>query len=914
MRIEGIHTLDGPNLYHDKPVLLMLLHLGDLTERESRELPGFHDRLLELLPGLRQHHCSPGHEGGFVERLERGTYFGHVTEHVALEMASSLGSPVTYGKTRYGGERGFYHVIVRYRSEHGMRALLRSAVALVDALVEGEPFPLEQHLHEAAELAADTDLGPSTLAIVRAAERLGIPWRRLNEASLVQLGHGRHRRLIQAALTDGSGHIAVDTASDKERTKQLLREVGIPVPDGRVARSVDEALEALESLGGPVVVKPLDGNQGKGVTLHVNEPAELAKAYEEAHVHADRVLVERQLSGRNYRLLVVNGRVVAASERRPCQVMGDGERSIAELIELANADERRGDGHEKPLTKILVDEGLKDQLRRSGFGLDDSPAEGQAVILRSCANLSTGATAVDVTDHVHPQTRRACERAALTIGLDICGVDLITSDIAEAMDGGIIELNAAPGLRMHLAPEQGPARDVGTPIVEMLFPDGATSRVPIVSVTGTNGKTTVTRMIGHVLSGAGMHVGMTTSDGIVVDGERIARGDCTGQASARTVLGHPEVEAAVLETARGGILRRGLGYDWADVAVVTNITPDHIGQDGIEDLSDLVWIKSLVAERVRDGGTLVLNADDANAAGLAAAERVDVKRLDLVYFAVNPKNPVVMAHVQNGGTAYYVRSGWIVEALGSEERPIADLTDLPLTLGGYALFQVSNCLAAVAASRALGCSPGHVGIALGTFRSTAHNPGRANFYRHGQGYVMVDYGHNPEAFRAAAGLVSAWRGPLAAIVAVPGDRSDALIEEAARAVVSGFDQVIVREDRDLRGRRSGEVAEIMLRTMREEAPGIDCAFLEEGCTALRRLMPEVAIGTMVVIFADDVQEIVDQLSAAGAQAVEAHEVFSFGAGVTESPLYGLPVSLRGTAPSALPVRSATSDLRWRDAR
>lgn len=877
MRIGGIRTLDGPNVYHSRPVLVMQLYLEDLDGRESREFPGFDEALVSLLPGLARHHCGLGREGGFLERLATGTYFGHVVEHVALEMAGMLGSPVTYGKTRKGDEPGLYNVIVRYRSEQGMRRLLRGAVEVVAALLRGDNVDLPAVLAEAEAVARRTDLGPSTSAIVRAAARRGIPWRRLNEDSLVQLGHGRNRRLIQAAVTGATSHVAVEVASDKALTKALLREAGVPVPEGVVVDDIGGALEALRDLGGPVVVKPLDGNQGNGISLGVDQPVRLLGAVQLAKRYADRVIVERQLQGRDYRVLVVGGKVVAACERRPPEVVGDGVSAVGELIEAVNGDPARGEGHERPLTRIAIDDELVERLGEVGMGLDYVPAPGQTVILKRAANLSVGGTAVDVTDRLHPSVRWACERAAVVVGLDVCGVDLVTSDAARPLDGGVVEVNASPGLRMHVSPSEGEARDVGEAIVSHLFPPGSEARVPICAITGTNGKTTVARLVGHLLGEAGEHVGMTTTDGVYTGGELVRPGDNTGPLSARAVLADPLVTAAVLETARGGILRRGLGYDWSDVAVVTNVTLDHVGQDGIEDVDDLVWIKSLVAERVRDGGTLVLNAEDPESAGMAALERVDASRLEVAYFSSSGTAPLYCRHVAAGGLGYAAKDGAIVQERGRERRPIVPVADVPVLEPGTR-FQLENCLAAVAAAVAMGCEPEAAARGLMTFAGGHHNPGRANLYALGAGCVVLDYGHNPAAFRASAELGGGWAGPVVAVVGVPGDRRDDVIREAARAAAASFDRLLVREDVDRRGRAPGEVARLIVEEVACSAPDVPCEHVGDALTALRRLAPEVAAGTMVVLYYERFDEAHEALLGLGATPVESLAALRQGAG------------------------------------
>ncbi|HEX8503149.1 MAG TPA: cyanophycin synthetase [Pyrinomonadaceae bacterium] len=875
MKIEGIRTLAGPNIYTHRPALVMRLDLEDLAGRESREFEGFNERLLEALPGLAGHHCSLGRPGGFVERLTGGTYFGHVVEHAALELTDLAGVGVTHGKTRAEDEPRLYNVVIEYKAEHATRYLLESAVALVGALARGEEFNVGERLAEARRLVARKELGPSTRAIVEAAARRGIPWERVGTGSVVRLGWGRHRRFIQAATSDLTSSVAVETAGDKDLTKLVLEQAAVPVPAGRVVSTEDEAVAAFEALGAPVVVKPLDGRQGLGVSLDLSTPEEVRAAFRVARNYSPDVLVEELLAGRNYRVLVVGGETVAASERLPCHVLGDGTNTLAELIELANQDPLRGEGHEKPLTKIVVDEIVLAHLRKHGVRLSDVPAAGETVTLRDGINLSTGGVARDVTDEVHPTVRELCERAARAVGLDICGVDLVLEDIAQPFGpgrGGVIELNASPGLRMHHFPSEGRARDVGAKIVRMLFP-GGDGRVPVISVTGTNGKTTVARMAAHVLASTGLTVGLTTTDGIRVGGRQVAEGDTTGPHSARTVLADPTVEAAVLETARGGIARRGLGYDWSDVGVLTNIQPDHFGQDGIEDLEDLVYIKSLVAERVRDGGTLVLNADDGQLARLTEVRRVRAELKRVVYFSLRADNVLIRRHLDAGGTAFFVREGRVVEAAGAEQWDVLGLADVPVCLGGTAEYQAANVLACVAACRAQGVAREQAAAALRNFRGAADNPGRTNIFRAPSGgHVVLDYGHNPQAFAAVCQTAARWRGArVTGVVGVPGDRSDALVEQAARIAARGFERLVIKEDKDLRGRRPGEVAEIIRRAACDEAPWRDCKVMLCEEEALRRELRGLGPRDVVVVFYDKIEPLRRILEEFGAVPVETIE-------------------------------------------
>jgi cyanophycin synthetase len=850
MKFASMRALPGPNVFVDRPVLWAVIELGVLTERESHQFAGFVRRLLNCLPGLRDHHCAKGEPGGFVERLHGGTYFGHIVEHVAIELQNLAGVAVSFGKTLYAGAPGRYDMIVEYRNEPVGRFLLPVALGLVQALLDDRTYVLEEKLAEARRLLAETDLGPSTQAIVDAAARRGVPWLRLNDANLVQLGYGVHRRLIAATQSDRTSSVASDIACDKELTKRLLAQAAIPVPHGIVARSRAEAIAALDELSPPLAVKPLDGNQGRGISLRLHGAAEIAAAFDLARDVSSSVIVEEFFDGRDYRAVLVDGKLVAASERQPAHVVGDGAHSIAQLIERENANPLRGDGHTKPLSRITIDSVAESLLARSGRRLNDVPARGERVLLRATANLSTGGTARDVTDEVHPSIAHMCERAARIVGLDICGVDLVLPDIRKpvpAAGGGIVEVNAAPGIRMHHHPTAGATRDVGGAIVSMLFPSGH-GRIPIISVTGTNGKTTVTRMIAHVLSATGKNVGMTTTDGIWIGGQCVAQGDLTGFHSARSVLADPAVEAAVLETARGGIVRRSLGYDWSDIGVLTNIQGDHLGQDGIETLSDLLWVKSLVAERVRAGGTVVLNADDDLLADLPDQPRFGLLPRRIVFFAAGDDNPVIRRHRSAGGTAYFVENGWIIEATGARSERIARVVEFPVTFSGRASFQTANLLAALAACRAQGITARAAVAALAQFDS-ASNRGRMNLFRLDRGHVVIDYAHNAGAFEALLELTAQWTDRrITGVFTVPGDRPDEAISEAGRFAARCFDRLIVREDADLRGRRPGEVTRLLLQAIRDEAPHKECRTVPDEGGALMTALDEMDDGEVILFF------------------------------------------------------------------
>ena len=869
MTFLEIRALPGPNVYSHRPCLVSLLDLGELAGRETCQVSGLADRLLTVLPGLGEHHCGLGYPGGFAERLREGTYFGHVVEHVALELQSVAGADVTHGKTRQTRTPGVYQVVVEYRNEGCGRHCLHAARELVEAAVRGEAYPVAGCVREARRIADRTDLGPSTKAIADAAARRGIPVIRLDDDSLVQLGYGVHRKLIQAAETSFTSSVSADLSCDKGRTKALLEKFFLPVPRGEVVRTADEAAALLSVLTPPLVLKPLNGNQGKGVTTGLRTPAAVREAFDRAAAICPRVMVEEQFVGTDYRVLVVNGKMVAASERLPAAVTGDGTHTVEQLIAIENeTNPLRGDGHEKPLTRLKVDECVRDHLRRAGGRqLQDVPAVGERVFLRGTANLSTGGTARDVTDEVHPAVRQVCERAARVVGLDVCGIDLFAPSVSEPLPergAGIIEVNAAPGLRMHHHPSEGKARDAGGAIVRMLFPAG-TGRVPVISTTGTNGKTTVTRMAAAILAATGKTVGMTTTDGIWVGGRQVAAGDMTGFASARVVLGDPAVEVAVLETARGGIVRRSLGYDWSDVGVMTNIAADHLGQDGIEDLDDILHAKSLVAERVREGGTIVLNADDPRLVGVPHRRLVDADKKRVVFFSLDADNPVLRRHLHAGGTGYWAADGWLVEGKGGKETRLVREADIPATFGGTARFQVANALAAAAAARALGVPAAAVRRGLAAFGTAPDdNPGRMNLFEVGGGHVLLDYGHNPAALDAVAALVRRADRRVTAVIAAPGDRPDELIRECGRAAARGFDRLVIKEDADLRGRATGEVAALLLAGAKEEDPEGECVVLRDEREAVRTALREMGEGELVVVFYDDPDAVKEVLAEFGA--------------------------------------------------
>ncbi|GAA1592145.1 cyanophycin synthetase [Actinoplanes couchii] len=861
MKIESLRRLRGPNVYLSRPATVARLHLGDLTGVETTDVTGFTERLLRALPGLAEHHCAAGTPGGFVSRLRGGTYFGHVAEHVGIELSQLIGRDVTFGRTVGTGVDGVYDVITECPVDESPEspvpgALLAAAIDLVVRVAAGAGPSTAQLAGPLAGLAALAEreaTGPSTRSIIEAARRRGIPVERFDDLSLVRLGWGHRRRMAWAAMTDRTSALGVDIAGDKHVTRRLLDEAGIPVAPGGAAGTGDEAVRILELLGGPVVVKPRNGRHGRAVALHLTTADQVRAAF--AAVGGEAV-VERQLDGRDYRVLVVAGEVVAAAERVAAHVVGDGQATITELVERVNADPRRGAGHSRVLTRIVVDDAVRRVLARDGRTPESVLARGEVAGLRDTANLSTGGTGRDVTDQVHPDVTRICRRVAALLGLDIAGIDLRLPDVGApvppagaATGAGVIEVNAVPGLRMHLAPVEGRSRDVGDAIVRAMFPGGSDGRIPAVAITGTNGKTTVTRLIAHLLSGSGLRTGTATSDGVTIDGRVVQIADATGPRSAQMVLGDPQVEVAVLETARGGLLRRGLGYDWTDVGVITNITADHLGQDGLTSVEDLAHVKAVVAERVRDGGTLVLNADDPWVRSLADRPRVRADRKRLIWFSLDPQNPVLAEHLSRGGAAYLLHDGWLVQATGARRTPLMRLADVPGAYGGAALHVAANTLAAIAAARALGARPENLADRLGEFDPAADNPGRGTLFRLGDVSLYVDYAHNPAALATTLRTLHRLWGPERCVAAVtlPGDRRDDLLAASAQVLADGLTRVVLYEDEESRGRAPGEVAALVEREMRARRPRLTAVSADGFRAAVTGALDLAAPGEVVLV-------------------------------------------------------------------
>ena len=881
MRIVETRVYRGPNYWSYSPAIKMIVDLGVLEQFPSNTIPGFVEGLLDMMPAVGQHSCSIGKAGGFEKRLKDGTWLGHVAEHVALQLQRDAGTEVGRGKTRGTGEPGRYHVVYSYGEESVGLAAGRLAVRIVNHIVEADPsFDFVDEFEKLVHLAERAAFGPSTQAILDEAALRDIPWIRLNEQSLVQLGHGIYQQRVRATMTSQSSSLGVDIASDKKLTNRLLGTTGIPVPRSEVVRTEEEAATAAGGIGFPVAVKPVDGNHGRGVGLNLADEASVRQAYQFARreSRSGGVVVESYLHGNDYRCLVIGGELRAVAQRVPAHVEADGTHTLTELVEITNADPRRGIGHEKVLTRIAVDEEAVAYAREQGYELTDVPPKGTRVYLKRTGNMSTGGISIDRTDEIHPENAEIAELAARVVGLDIAGIDFICPDISQPVSevgGGIVEVNAAPGFRMHTHPTEGEAQYVAKPVIDMLFPPGSPSRIPIVAVTGSNGKTTTARMIAHILKGMGRKVGLTSTDGIFVDGRLIRRGDMSGPRSASTVLQNPTVDFAVFEVARGGILREGLGYQRNDVGVVLNVTGDHLGLGGITSIRQLAEVKRVVVEAVPRDGTAVLNADDPLVAAMGRHSSGAV-----IYFSFDPEHELLRFQAARGRRSVTVEGGrngeMIVLRQGRKSMPLVWTHLLPATFEGRARMNVANALAAAAAAWAAGAHLHDIRQGLRTFTTSYYMaPGRLNVMELNGFRVLVDYAHNPPAVEALGEFVERLAEPSPggaqplvtgkrlAVIATAGDRRDEDIRELGRTAARYFDEIIVREDENPRGRQRGVTAALISEGIEAAMKaGARCRLVEtelEEMTATRRALDMGEPGDVVVVCVDHANSVWKEL-------------------------------------------------------
>ena len=879
MRILERNVYVGPSLYAHFPVIKLVLDLGALEDWPTGRLgAAYVDGLLAALPGLHEHGCSFGVAGGFVRRLrgdsevpeqQNGTWLGHVFEHVAIELQNVAGEDVSFGKTRsVDGRPGIYTVVYEYAQREEGNEAGELAVRLLCALLPAELQPAgsvpegwawDQARDDFIRYAQRRALGPSTASLVKAAEDRNIPWLRLNEQSLIQLGHGKYQQRIQATVTSRTGHIAVELAQDKEETNKILSNCGLPVPQQELVRNADRAVRAAESLGYPVVTKPYNGNHGRGITVNLSTPEAVRAGFAAAAEHSTSVIVETFLQGDDYRLLVVNGELIAATLRTPGQVVGDGVNTVRALVDAVNQDPRRGVGHEKVMTRIELDAQADTMLKRQDLTPESVPADRQVVVLRSTANLSTGGTATDVTDVIHPDNREMAVRAITAIGLDVGGVDFLCPDITESykkVGGGICEVNAAPGFRMHVAPSVGTPRDAAGPVIDMLFPQGTPSRVPIAGITGTNGKTTTSRMLAHITKMAGFTPGLTTTDGVYIDGQRTVEGDMTGPVATRMVLADPKIDIAVLELARGGLLRAGMGVPFINVGAVLNVKSDHLGMKGIDTLEQLAEVKRIVVEVARD--CAVLNADDDNVIRMSA--HTEAKHL--CYVTVNPQpglaSEVVREHIRAGGRACALEAGVNGQMITLYDKgrhiPLMWTHLIPATMEGRAMHNVQNAMFAAALAFSLDIKLDAIRQGLRTFDTTFFQaPGRMNVYDEHPFKVIFDYAHNAHAVGVMADLAGRLdvRGRRIVVVAGPGDRRDEDIRDIARAVAGRFDHYICRRDDGLRGRASDEVPKMIAAVLREQGvPESSITLIPDEQEAIDAALRLGQPGDLLLVFAD----------------------------------------------------------------
>lgn len=868
MRVLDRSVYVGPSHYARFPVIRLELDLGELERWPTARLgPVFVDALVEALPGLAEHGCSYREPGGFLRRMREGegTWLGHVLEHTAIELQNIAGEDVTFGKTRsVDGRPGVYTVVYEYaQRDEGVAAgelALRLLASLLPASLQpagsvppGWAWPVARD--EFIRFAQRRALGPSTAALVRAAEARGIPWLRLNDQSLVQLGHGRYQQRIQATVTGRTPHIAVELASDKEETNRILASLGLPVPRQELVQSAEQAVRAARRIGCPVVTKPYNGNHGRGISIRLTSDEEVAAGFAVAREHSRSVIVETFLEGDDHRLLVVNGELVAATRRTPGHVTGDGVHTVVELIEIVNQDPRRGVGHEKVLTRIELDAQAAQMLERAGLTAQSVPEAGRIVPLRSTANLSTGGTATDVTGVIHPDNRDMAVRAVRAIGLDVGGVDFLSTNIAESyrsIGGGICEVNAAPGFRMHVAPSEGESRDAARPVIDMLFPPGTPARVPIAAITGTNGKTTTARMLAHIAKMAGYTPGVTTTDGVYIDGQRTVQGDMTGPVSARMVLADPQIDIAVLETARGGLLRAGMGVPEVNVGAVLNVQADHLGLKGIDTLEQLAEVKRVVVEIATD--CAVLNADDPLTLRMSGYTEAD----NICYVTMTPQHNLVREHVRAGGRACALEAGVNGQMITLYDRgshiPLLWTHLIPATLEGRATHNVQNAMFAAALAFSLGVKLDAIRQGLRTFDTTFFQaPGRMNVFNEHPFKVLFDYGHNAHAVSVMADLAQRLdvSGRRIVVLAGPGDRRDDDIRAIAQAVAGRFEHYICRRDDQLRDRASDEVPKLLASTLREAGvPEAQISVIPDERDAIDAALRMGRAGDLLLVFAD----------------------------------------------------------------
>jgi cyanophycin synthetase len=861
MKIIEIRAMRGPNYWSiwRHKLIVMKLDIGAYEEQPTDKIKGFSERLEALFPSMIEHRCSEKGPGGFFFRVKEGTWIGHVIEHIALEIQTLAGMDTGFGRTRTTGEKGHYHVVFSYMEEKVGVYAAKAAVRIAQALVDAQPYNLEEDIQTMREIREEERLGPSTGSIVQEAMNRGIPYIRLNRHSLVMLGYGVNQKRIQATVCSSTSNIAVELACDKEETKSMLEAASIPIPRGIITSKEEDVEGAVKKLGFPLVIKPINGNHGRGATIHIKTLEQAMEGFQVAKRISRTVIIEKFITGYDYRLLVINYKLVAAAKRTPAAVTGDGKLSIQELVDKVNSDPRRGYGHEKELTSIKVDEMTLNILKDHELTIDSVLKKGETIYLKATANLSTGGTATDVTDMVHPYNVFMAERIARIIGLDICGIDIMAPDLTNPINengGAVLEVNAGPGFRMHIAPTEGLPRNVAEPVIDMLYPPGAPVKIPIIAVTGTNGKTTTTRLVAHIMKTQGYKVGFTTTDGIYIQNRMMEQGDCTGPVSAEFVLRDPTVDFAVLECARGGILRAGLGFHNCDIGIVTNVAEDHLGLKDINTLEDLARVKAVVPESVLPDGYAILNADDDLV--YAMAKGLDCK---VAFFSMDEDNPRIKKHCRNGGIAAVVEDGYISIFKGTWKIRIEKVVNIPLTFSGKAIFMIQNILPAVLSGFLSNVKTEDIRLALETFiPSPTQTPGRMNLFQFNKFQVMVDYAHNTAGFQALGKFLEKIEAkPKIGIIAGVGDRRDEDILSLGTLAAQMFDEIIIRQDKNLRNRTGEEIIRLIVKGIETENASIPYKVIPSEAEAIEYAIKHAKKGAFITICSDVVPDALNAI-------------------------------------------------------
>ena len=864
MKILEIKVLKGPNYWSVRrnKLIQMKLDLEEMEHRPTNTIDGFRERLEKMIPTLIDHRCSEDMRGGFFKRVEEGTWMGHVIEHIALEIQTLATMDTGFGRTRTaeGEKEGIYYVVFSYMEEDAGLYAAKASVQIAQALIDGTDYDLANDIQEMREIRENTRLGPSTGCIVEEAAKRGIPYIRLNKQSLVQLGYGVNQKRIRATIASTTSNIAVDIAGDKEETKLLLGAAEIPVPKGTVIKTEAALDEAIEKFGYPLVIKPINGNHGKGNTTNIINREQAIKAFEAANAYSRNVIIERFITGYDFRCLVINNKFICAALRTPASVVGDGLHNIQWLIDETNKDPRRGFGHEKVLTQITIDQFTQKMLDDAGYTLETIPAKGERVLLKPTANLSTGGTSNDVTDEVHPANVFMFERIAKIIGLDICGIDIMAIDLKTPVveNGGVVlEVNAAPGFRMHIEPAEGLPRNVAEPVVDMLFPKGSAGRIPIIAITGTNGKTTTTRLTAHIAKSAGKKVGYTTSDGVYIQNQMMMKGDCTGPVSSTFVLKDPTVDFAVLECARGGILKSGLAFQNCEVAIVTNVAADHMGLGGINTLEQMAKVKAVVAETVFPHGYAVLNADD----DLVYKMKNDLK-CNIALFSMDENNPRIKKHSSKNGLACVYENGFVTIMKGNWKIRVMQVKDIPLTYEGKAIHNINNCLPAVMATylyRDINIDDIRSGLSS-FIPSSSQTPGRLNFFNFKNFTILADFAHNPHGLKLLCDFISKLDYPIKiGIISGTGDRRDEDIRELGEISALHFDEIIIRCDKNLRGRTADEIIELLQQGIKKVNTAIPIMIIPNEDEALDYIYENPKQGALYTIMCDVVARALDKI-------------------------------------------------------